>query len=210
MANQQTLIPSESTKTTSVYQMVLLGTAAGLAALLLLAANRFTAPTIALRYQEDQMAGLRQVMPDSRYENNLLASKQLVSVDGKEYTLFFAEDSQGAPSGYVVETSAEGYAGPIRLLIGVDQTGTILGLRVLQHAETPGLGDKIELAKSNWVISFNGYSIANTAPQDWAVAKDGGQFDQFSGATITPRAIVNSVHHVLANVLPTIMQESAS
>ena len=73
----------------------------------------------------------------------------------------------------------------------------MLGVRVISHTETPGLGDKIEVTKSTWILSFNGPSLQNLSIEEWAVKKDGGTFDQFSGATITPRAVVNAVYRGL-------------
>lgn len=86
----------------------------------------------------------------------------------------------------------DGYSGNIRLLVGIQRDGSVAGVRVLEHKETPGLGDKIEPAKSNWLESFIGKTTFGAGDTDWAVKKDGGQFDQFTGATITPRAVVNA------------------
>ena len=88
--------------------------------------------------------------------------------------------------------SPEGYSGDIDLLVGVNRDSSIKGVRVVAHRETPGLGDNIELAKSDWILSFNGQSRTGNDDPRWAVRKDGGQFDQFTGATITPRAIVDA------------------
>lgn len=89
--------------------------------------------------------------------------------------------------------TGQGYSGDIKLLMGVLANGEVLGVRVLSHAETPGLGDKIEVQKNEWILGFAGLSFATLAPDQWKVKKDGGTFDQFSGATITPRAVVNAV-----------------
>ena len=86
----------------------------------------------------------------------------------------------------------EGYSGEIDLLVGINTDSTIQGVRVVRHRETPGLGDNIELAKSDWILSFNGKTREREDDSNWAVIKDGGQFDQFTGATITPRAIVGA------------------
>ena len=88
----------------------------------------------------------------------------------------------------------DGYSGSIKSIVGVKTDGTIAGVRVISHAETPGLGDKIELKKSPWVLEFNDKSIDNTSAEQWAVKKDKGVFDQFTGATITPRAVINSIY----------------
>ena len=77
--------------------------------------------------------------------------------------------------------------------MGLDSNGEILGVRVISHTETPGLGDKIEIKKSKWILSFNGKSLDNVTYSEWNVKKDGGIFDQFSGATITPRKVVLAI-----------------
>lgn len=83
------------------------------------------------------------------------------------------------------------------MIMGIDRDGNILGVRVLSHKETPGLGDKIEVTKSNWILNFVGRSLDNLTPAQWAVKKDGGEFDQFSGATITPRKSVQAIYRGL-------------
>jgi electron transport complex protein RnfG len=89
----------------------------------------------------------------------------------------------------------QGYSGNISLLVGVKRDASIAGVRVISHRETPGLGDKLELKKSAWVLAFNG--LKKKPAETWAVKKDGGEFDQFTGATITPRAVVNAVSDTL-------------
>jgi electron transport complex protein RnfG len=91
----------------------------------------------------------------------------------------------------------DGYSGPIRLLVAVDARGRLLGVRVLEHHETPGLGDLIEERRSSWIRGFDGRSLGDPPPARWEVRRDGGDFDQFSGATITPRAIVRAVRDAL-------------
>ncbi|MDA3875808.1 MAG: RnfABCDGE type electron transport complex subunit G [Halothiobacillus sp.] len=93
-----------------------------------------------------------------------------------------------------------GYSGDIKLIVGVDRDGVVTGVRVTRQNETPGLGDKIEPDKSNWIFSFDGKSLKNPDTKGWAVKKDGGVFDQFTGATITPRAVVGAIHQVLSYV----------
>ena len=93
--------------------------------------------------------------------------------------------------------SREGYSGPINLLVAVNVDGTLSGVRVVSHKETPGLGDKIETNKDDWILGFVGKSLSNPSEALWKVRKDGGEFDQFTGATITPRAVVNAVREVL-------------
>ena len=136
---------------------------------------------------------LLQVIPQDYFNNNLLESalipqdKNLVGIQ----KIYFAK-KDGNVSAYAYETTApDGYSGDIRLLVGLDPKGEVLGVRVIEHHETPGLGDKIELRISNWILNFTHQSINENNLSEWAVKKDGGKFDQFSGATITPRAVVN-------------------
>ncbi len=110
---------------------------------------------------------------------------------------------------YAFETVApDGYAGRIRLLVGITPTGTILGVRVLEHQETPGLGDKIETRISDWILSFSQQQLRSDNLADWAVKKDGGKFDQFAGATITPRAVVNQVKQSALSLLDELNREN--
>lgn len=97
----------------------------------------------------------------------------------------------------VPATSAQGYGGAIRLIVGVDRDGAITGVKVLEHHETPGLGDRIDSAKSNWIAGFTGKSPDNPSPNRWQVRRDGGAFDQLSGATISSRAVVRAVRRAL-------------
>jgi len=96
-----------------------------------------------------------------------------------------------------VVSARDGYAGPIRLLIGIAMDGTVTGVRVLEHRETPGLGDRIEITKSGWVLQFDGHSLQDPEPARWALKGDGGDFDQLTGASVTPRAIVNAIRQTL-------------
>ncbi|TVP45738.1 MAG: RnfABCDGE type electron transport complex subunit G [Halomonas sp.] len=107
----------------------------------------------------------------------------------------------------------QGYNGEIRLLVGIDQQQRITGVRVTHHQETPGLGDDIERSRSSWITHFDGLGLDSLPPGGWAVDKDGGHFDAFTGATITPRAVVNAVHQTLQYAadtpLPITFEESS-
>lgn len=100
----------------------------------------------------------------------------------------------------VPAVAPDGYSGAIRLLVGVNRDGTVAGARALVHKETPGLGDKVDTNKSDWILGFDGKSLTDPAPERWAVEKDGGAFDQFTGATITPRAVTGQIKRVLQQV----------
>jgi electron transport complex protein RnfG len=96
-----------------------------------------------------------------------------------------------------IVTARDGYSGPIRILVGIEAEGTVTGLRILEHRETPGLGDKIELARSDWVRQFEGRSLGDPAAARWAIRADDGDFDQLTGASVTPRAIIKAMRDTL-------------
>ena len=174
------------------YQGMLLGGFATLAATLLVMGDLSTHDTIDQRLAEDLQQSLRQVIPDATHDNNLLDN--MVTVKHKDQTIVAYQgvrNDQATAVAYSI--SGQGYAGEIKLIMGINAQGEVLGVRVLSHAETPGLGDKIEEAKSNWIYSFDGLSLTKLSEAEWHVKKDGGVFDQFSGATITPRAVVGAV-----------------
>lgn len=172
---------------------VVLGGFSMAAAGLLAGSNLFTADTIKLRAVEDLQASLTQVIPASIHDNSPVADAiTLASPTGKDLTVYRAIKG-GKVTGVAFESSGNGYAGEIRVIMGVDADGRIMGVRVVKHAETPGLGDKIEVAKNDWITRFNGLFLGDPPEEQWKVKKDGGRFDQFSGATITPRAVVNAI-----------------
>jgi electron transport complex protein RnfG len=119
-------------------------------------------------------------------------------------------DSSGQIGSVIPFRSTEGYSGTIQLLIALDQDQRIVGLRAIDHKETPGLGDKIDTRKTDWILSFNGLSYGDLSPNDWAVDKDGGRFDSFTGATITPRAVVYALRDTLSylNANPELLEGS--
>lgn len=175
------------------YQAILLGGFSTLATLLLVVGNIATQGAILERRNEDLQRLLDQVLPAAHYENNLLDDPlQLPGPDGETLTVY--RGSRGGRINALAYTlNGQGYGGEIRLIMGLDRDGRILGVRVLSHAETPGLGDKIEVERSGWMLDFNGLSMGNPPRERWKVKKDGGQFDAFSGATITPRGVLKAI-----------------
>ena len=145
---------------------------------------------------------LLEIVPRERHDNSMLDSS--ISVSDKELLsleepseLFFATKA-GQPVAFIIPAVApDGYGGAIRLITGVNVDGTIAGVTVLAHNETPGLGDKVELTKSDWLLGFDGKSLRDPQPEQWKVKKDKGAFDQFTGATITPRATTRAVYQTL-------------
>lgn len=158
----------------------------------------FTSGQVAANQRNAQVQALNAVMPAGRYDNDPLSDTATFTDsrlgDSKPHTVYRARKG-GAPAGAVMDIQApEGYGGSIRLLVGVDADGVVTGVRMVPpHPETPGLGDKIDIKKSDWILSFDGKSLATTTEARWNVKKDGGDFDQFTGATITPRAVVKAV-----------------
>ncbi|WP_288132665.1 electron transport complex subunit RsxG [Microbulbifer sp.] len=155
--------------------------------------------------REASARALLEIIPVERHSNDLLVDTYPIPKpywallglsDGGDINL--AREPDGQITAVIIPTVApDGYSGPIRILVGVNRDGTIAGVRVTNHSETPGLGDKVDLKKSDWVLSFNGKSLQDPGRDMWKVQKDGGAFDQFTGATITPRAVVNQVRKVL-------------
>jgi electron transport complex protein RnfG len=144
---------------------------------------------------------LWEIMPESRYDNDILRDTIEVSdehLGDVEFKTIYLARKAGKPAGVVLTTvTPQGYNGPITLLVGIDVLGKVSGVRVVSHRETPGLGDAIEVKKSPWIKRFNGRSLGDPPVQKWAVKRDGGIFDQFTGATITPRAVVDAVKRSL-------------
>lgn len=155
-----------------------------------------TKDTIAEQQRLQLLKVLNQVIPEQMHDNALAKTCTLVTnpalgVDTPMPVYIATKD--GKTTALAIEAIApDGYNGAIKILVGVDTNNTVLGVRTLYHNETPGLGDKIDLNVSDWVLSFSGKNIEGENDKRWAVYKDGGQFDQFTGATITPRAVVNA------------------
>lgn len=154
--------------------------------------------------ENERQALLRQlyeIVPREQVDNDILAHPLTVNARdalGQESSTIYVGEKGNQLSAMVFEaTVPDGYSGPIRLLVGVDGNGVLLGTRVVAHKETPGLGDKVEKEKSDWILGFEGKSLTDPKLDRWKVKKDGGDFDQFTGATVTPRAVVNGVKAVL-------------
>ncbi|EPJ53820.1 MAG: hypothetical protein OFPI_09160 [Osedax symbiont Rs2] len=145
--------------------------------------------------RRQKTAKLYEIIPTDKFDNDLF--NDTIAIDGTEFGYSHNIKAHVASADGRITTiifpvlSSQGYSGDISLLVGINADTSIAGVRVISHTETPGLGDKLELKKSPWLRSFDG--LKKTPMQPWAVKKDGGQFDQFTGATITPRAVVNAV-----------------
>jgi electron transport complex protein RnfG len=178
-------------------------------ALLLAVVYALTKDRIADQRLATERAALTEVFPLALHDNDLLDAAFILQPDTAGFMqthllglstarTAYAASLTGVGSGVILPLeTADGYSGTIVLMIGINAEGAITGVRVVQHAETPGLGDKIDTALSPWIRSFNSRSLPNTPEVLWQVKKDGGDFDQFVGATITPRAVVAAVHNAL-------------
>jgi electron transport complex protein RnfG len=160
-------------------------------------------PRIEANERAQRVARLAELLGQTKYDNDLLED----AITVRDPDLLGTADALpvhrarlgGQPVAALIETVApDGYSGSIRLLVAVDVDGRLLGVRVLSHRETPGLGDGIDRRKSDWIDAFAGRSLGDPAPEGWRVRKDGGEFDQFTGATVTPRAVVRAVRNTLA------------
>lgn len=161
-----------------------------------------TKDKIAHNKAEAQARALYEIVPKNTMDNDLLSDTYTIedaSTVGYETPInaYLARNNGLVHTVLFPVVAPDGYTGKIDLLVGVKVDSTLAGVRVLAHQETPGLGDKVELKKSDWVLSFNGQKLADQDDPSWAVKKDGGRFDQFTGATITPRAIVNATRRAI-------------
>jgi len=189
-------IISEEMKQTLAYPAILMGAVALLVCSLLLLTNNITEQPIADRQREDLTKLMNQVLPSNVYDNQPLDQKYQQELDGQNF-IFYRARLQDKVSAIILFTKTSGYSGDIAMLVAIKADGELSGVRVLSHTETPGLGDKIELAKDDWILGFSGLSLSKPDSNGWAVKKDGGQFDAFTGATITPRAVVKGVYETL-------------
>ncbi|MDR6982514.1 electron transport complex protein RnfG [Rheinheimera pacifica] len=177
-----------------------LGAAAVFCVAILSLVNQQTAPRISVQLLASKLAILSEVLPGIDASQSLLQDCLLVTNEAllgrSRAQAVYRWRQNGELAGFIVETTApDGYSGNIDLIVALTPDGTILGSRVLDHKETPGLGDKIEARRSPWIFSFSGKTVTDDNASKWAVRKDGGDFDQFTGATITPRAVIHAVRN---------------
>ncbi len=148
------------------------------------------------------LRSLHQLVPPTEHDNDIFTDiiqvTNLKLLGSKEpVTVFRARKNNKPVAAILTVVAPDGYTGKIFLLVAIKHNGSLAGVRVVNHKETPGLGDAIEIEKSSWITQFNNVSLTNPTTKDWKVKRDGGHFDQLTGATITPRAIVKAVHKAL-------------
>jgi len=180
---------------------VLLGLFGVLGATLVGLSHEGTAERIAHNEREALLQQLRLLVPAEQVDNDILSDVIEISAPeilGTPTTRVYRGRRAGEPVAAVLSpVVTQGYSGPIQLIVAIRSDGTLAGVRVLSHRETPGLGDKIEAERTDWILGFEGRSLLDPPASSWKVKRDGGAFDQFTGATITPRAIVRGVRAAL-------------
>ena len=165
--------------------------------------SQLTKPIIAQQEQVALLKTINQLIPENSYDNDIFASCFMISDDellgkGKLQQVFVAKKAN-SPVALMLETSTfKGYAGEIKIAVGIFADGSVAGVRAIRHSETPGLGDKIQTNKSDWIYSFNGKTFQEEHSERWEVTKNGGDIDAFTGATITPRAVTLAVKDALS------------
>lgn len=181
---------------------VVLGLLALIAAGIVTGVHQLTAQRIDTAQREFRGRQVLELLPRGSYDNHPLENA-VSTFDPKllgrdEPAPAYVARQGGQATAVVLQPIArDGYGGSIQLLVGVTAQGRLLGVRVVAHHETPGQGDRIELGKSDWLHGFDGRSLWDPTDAGWKVKKDGGQFDQFAGATVTPRAVVKATHLAL-------------
>ncbi|MBL38314.1 MAG: electron transport complex subunit RsxG [Xanthomonadales bacterium] len=180
--------------------LLTLGLIGLLAAALLSGVHLATRDRIASEQQRQALATLNQLVPESEYDNALVEDWFNAWISGLSApSTIYRARMDGEPVALLADViTPDGYSGDIRLLVGLTPQGEVIGVRVLEHRETPGLGDQIELKRSDWIRQFDGKSLAQPPAQSWAADRRGGAFDTLSSATITSSAVIEAVGNVLA------------
>ncbi|MEG3754481.1 electron transport complex subunit RsxG [Psychromonas arctica] len=164
--------------------------------------NVLTQPVILQQEQIALQNNINELIKPDRYDNNIIEScftvvdSELLG-DSTPKQVFIAKQYNQPVAALIQTNTFKGYSGEIKLLVGIYADGTVAGVRINSHTETPGLGDKIQTNKSDWIYSFDGTSYQADQDDKWEVKKNGGSFDAFTGATITPRAVVFAVKNTL-------------
>lgn len=160
-----------------------------------------TEQQIAANERAALLRNLNAIIPRKLYDNDIINDTLTVTdkrLGGSDPVTIYRARKQGKPVSVIFTSIApDGYNGKIKLLVAVNTDSTLAGVRVVTHKETPGLGDNIEENRSDWILDFTGKSLHNPEQPQWTVKRDGGAFDQFTGATITPRAVVKAVKNTL-------------
>lgn len=163
--------------------------------------NETTSEQVAANKRAYTLSKLHELISPKIHDNDLERDTIEVTdprLGTTQPMLVYRARKHGKPIAAIIESIApDGYSGKIEMLVGIRTDGTLLGVRVVEHQETPGLGDNIDIRKSNWILQFDNHSLTNPKPADWKVKRDGGVFDQITSATISSRAVTKAVYNTL-------------
>jgi len=181
---------------------VTLAAMAAICTLLVAATYQLTADRIAANEKAWLERSLEPALSGVFFEGSVTESKLVVppphGLPGNDTAIVYRVFAEGAPvAALFAVTARDGYAGPIRILVGVGIDGAVTGIRIVDHRETPGLGDRIDQSRSDWVYQFDGHSLGNPVAANWLLEVDGGEFDQLTGASVTPRAVIKAIRDTL-------------
>ena len=186
------------------FNAIVLAVFALVTAIILASTDTLTRDRIADSERKAAQRKLLEIIPIERHDNDLLMDVQPIperfwaKLGLKKGGDIHIARSNGQPVAAIIPAlTPDGYSGNIAMIIGINFDGTIAGVRVTEHRETPGLGDKVDLKKSDWILDFDGKSLVNPEKSGWDVKKNGGAYDQFTGATITPRAVIHQIAKTL-------------
>ena len=181
---------------------ITLAAIAAICTTLVAATYQVTAARIVANEQAWLENSLKPALGDLDYDGSITAAKLVLEpphgLPGDDAAIIYRAYSGGVPVAALFAVTARGgYAGPIRILVGIDAASAITGVRILEHRETPGLGDGIDESRSDWVQQFDGRSLGDPAVAGWHLEVDGGEFDQLTGASVTPRAVIKAIRETL-------------
>jgi len=181
---------------------VTLAVIAAICTALVAATHQVTAARIAANEKAWLERSLKPALSGVFFEGSVTESKLVLApphgLPGNDPAIIYRVYAQGAPvAALFAVTARDGYAGPIRVLVGIGIDGTVTGVRIINHRETPGLGDRIDQSRSDWVYQFDGHSLGDPPESGWMLKTDGGDFDQLTGASVTPRAVVKAIRETL-------------
>jgi electron transport complex protein RnfG len=181
---------------------ITLAAIAAICTLLVAATFQLTAERIEANEQAWLERSLEPALSGVFFEGSVTESKLEVppphDLPGNDTAIIYRVFAEGAPvAALFAVTARDGYAGPIRILVGVGVDGMVTGVRIVEHRETPGLGDRIDQSRSDWVYQFDGRSLGDPVEARWLLDVDGGDFDQLTGASVTPRAVIKAIRDTL-------------
>ena len=181
---------------------VTLGAIAAVCTALVAATYSVTADRIAANEQAWLEQSLTPALSGVFFQGSVTESMLVIppphDLPGNDDVIVYRVFAEGEPvAALFVVTARDGYSGSIKILVGVGVDGVVSGIRIVEHSETPGLGDRIEQSRSDWVYQFDGRSLGDPVEARWLIQTDGGDFDQLTGASVTPRAVIKAIRETL-------------